>query len=345
MDKKILKDKLKAAFIMRCAGCTLGAPVENFPVAEMESIAKNNGDNYPPSDYWTEVPDPDSVRYGVSPRRAFTKSGMNGVPVDDDTTYTLLNLLLLEKYGLKYTVEDVGKLWLDLLPYACTAEDEALKELRKGTPAANAGDYNDYVEWIGGAIRGDAFGYARAGKPAEAARLCLGDAMLTHRKNGVYGEIFTASAIAAAFESKTPLEAVREGMKYIPGDSELKLQLDWALGYEGKLKDYRHARALLDGRFPDMNCVHTINNMCALVFALILGGDDPSSCIGNSVAIGLDNDCNAATAGSIAGACFGMEKTEKKWYEPFNNKVLSYINGYPEFEIDDVVERFVKLNG
>ena len=35
----------------------------------------------------------------------------------------------LEKYGKNYTVDDVAKLWLDVLPYACTAEDEALQRV------------------------------------------------------------------------------------------------------------------------------------------------------------------------------------------------------------------------
>ena len=339
-----LRERLRGALVGRFVGCLLGVPVENWQIQRMKDLAISCGMDFPPTTYWKAVEKPDVIHYGVSPRLCYTESRMDSVAVDDDITYTALNLLLLEKYGKNYTVEDVGQLWLDILPYACTAEDVALKELRKGTKAKNCADNNDYVEWIGAAIRADAFGYAEAGNPEKASKLCYNDAYLSHRKNGIYGEMFCSASIASAFTCQTPLEAIRKGMKYIPKTSELYAELEWALGYEGKLTDYLHARALLDEKFPDMNCVHTINNMCAIVFALILGGNDFTACISNCIAIGLDNDCTGATVGSIVGACLGIDGIDKKWYENFNDKVLTYITGYPEFSIDDMVERFYKLN-
>ena len=64
--------------------------------------------------------------------------------------------------------------------------------------------------------------------------------------------------------------------------------------------------------------------------------------IGEIVAMGYDNDCTAATAGSIFGAVKGFDAIPGKWYKAFNNKVLTYINGHPEFEIEDIILRFEK---
>lgn len=75
--------------------------------------------------------------------------------------------------------------------------------------------------------------------------------------------MFAAAAIAAAFTAKTPLDAVKAGMTQIPETSELYSALEFAVNQEGKLKDYAHARAILDEKFNGMHCVHTINNMCA----------------------------------------------------------------------------------
>ena len=343
-----LKNRIYAAWSARCAGCTMGVPVENWKIEDMRALAKNSGTEFPPDGFWKEVTEPDRVQYGVNKRSEYTRAAINKVPVDDDITYTALNLILLEKYGKNYAVEDVAELWLEILPVACTAEDEALKELKKGTPAKLAAEYNDYVEWIGAAIRADAFGYADAGNPEAAAIAAYNDAYLTHRRNGIYGEMFAAAAIAAAiaaaFTAKTPLDAVKAGMTQIPETSELYSALDFAVNQEGKLKDYAHARAILDEKFNGMHCVHTINNMCAVVFALILGGNDAAACISNSVAIGLDNDCNAATVGSITGACLGLKTLPKSWYEPFNDRVCTYLKGYPEFSLSDMAERFYRLN-
>lgn len=338
-----LESRMKGALIGRFAGCMLGIPVEMYSVARMQALALENDMAFPPVNYWTGTDNPDKIHYRVNKRTEYLLQNIDKVAVDDDITYVILNMLLLEKYGKNYTLNDVAQIWLDILPYACTAEAEALEQLKCGTRPEHAARFNEFVEWIGAAIRADAFGYAAPGDPATAAKMSYNDAYLTHRKNGIYGEMFCAAAVAAAFTAKTPLDAVKEGMKQIPKDSELYKELEWALSYEGKLTNYIRARQLLDERFPEMNPVHTINNMCAIVFALILGGNDYTKCISDCVAIGLDNDCTGATVGSIAGACLGFEAIPSYWYENFNNRVRTYLIDNEEFALDDVINRFLAL--
>ncbi len=337
--------RMKGAFIGRCAGCTLGVPVEMYPVWKMQSIAIDAGMEFPPKKYWTLTDRPDKVHYRVNLRTDYLEQNLNKVPVDDDITYAILNLLLLEKYGKNYSLADVAQLWVDFLPYGCTAEEEALEQLKAGTRPESAANFNPYVEWIGAAIRADAFGYAAAGDPEAAAVMSYNDAYLTHRKNGIYGEMFCAAAIAAAFTAETPLDAVREGMKQIPKDSELYQALEWAFEQEAEVTNYLKARHLIDEKFGDMNPVHTINNMVAIVFSLMLGGNDFEKCISECVAMGLDNDCTGATVGSIAGACLGFDAIPEYWYSFFNDTVCTYINDNTTLSIADVIDRFVKLNG
>ncbi|MGN1095365.1 MAG: ADP-ribosylglycohydrolase family protein [Eubacteriales bacterium] len=340
-----LHARMKGALIGRFAGCMLGIPVELYSVASMQALALECGMEFPPVNYWTGTDKPDKIHYEVNKRTEYLLQNIDKVAVDDDITYTILNLILLEKYGKNYTVDDVGKLWLDVLPYACTAEDEALQQLRAGTKAECAANFNNYVEWIGAAIRADAFGYAEAGNPEAAAKLSYNDAYLTHRKNGIYGEMFCAAAVAAAFTAKTPLDAVKAAAKQLPKESELYQALEWAFSYEGQITNYLRARDLIDEKFKRMHPVHTINNMCAIVFSLMLGGNDYTACISNCVAMGLDNDCTGATVGSIAGACLGIDAIPSYWYEKFNNTVSTYLKGYESLALDDVIDRFVKLNG
>lgn len=340
-----LEDRMKGAVIGRFAGCVLGIPVELYALSRMQSLALDSGMKYPPEDFWTATDDPEHIHYKVNKRTEYLRDNLKSVPVDDDITYPVLNLLLLEKYGKNYTVGDVGKLWLEILPYACTAEDEALQQLRAGTRAECAANFNGYVEWIGAAIRADVFGYAEAGNPVGAAKLAYNDAYLTHRKNGIYGEMFCAAAVAAAFTAETPLDAVRAAMKQIPAESELYQALEWAFSCEDKVTNYISARKLIDDKFPRMHPVHTINNMCAIVFALMLGGNDYTKCIGNCVAMGLDNDCTGATVGSIVGACIGIKNIPGHWYDKFNDTVLTYLAGYEKLSLSDIIDRCVKLNG
>lgn len=337
-----IEDRIFGAVAGRFAGCTLGVPVEGYSLECMENVAKDGGTPFPPTEYWHTVLKPDGIQYGVDKRLCYTQDGIKYVPVDDDITYPVLDMLLLEKYGADYTVEDLADMWMDILPYACTAEDAAIGLLRNGVPAVHAADFNPYVEWIGAAIRADAFAYVCAGDPAAAAKLCYNDAYLTHRRNGLYGGMYTAALISAAF-CVPPLQAVDIAKNCIPGNSRLRKDIDWALSCEDRVKDYRSARALLDERFVGMNSVHIENNVCAVIFALMLGGDDYTWAIANSVAIGLDNDCNAATVGSVMGAYLGINGIDDKWYKPFNNRVKTYLTGHEEIALDRVVESFVDM--
>ena len=333
--------RLKGAIIGRFIGCTLGVPVEGYSISKMEEVAKETNTPFPPTEYWHDVLNRDGIQYGVDKRSKYTLDNMEYVPVDDDVTYTVLNVLLLEKYGKDYTIDDVGELWKEILPYACTAEEEALKELFKGKEAKEVADDNPYIEWIGAAIRADAFGYVFAGRPSLAALSSYNDAYLTHRRNGIYGEMFLASSIAASFYAKSSLEALKIGSNYIPKNSRLKKHLDWAFNVE--VKDFKEARRLLDERFIGMNSVHTINNMCAIVLASRLGEDDFNKTISTIVAMGLDNDCNGASLGSILGAILKIDKIHEKWYKNFNDCIHTYIRGYEVLSLDGFIDKTYNL--
>ena len=123
----------------------------------------------------------------------------------------------------------------------------------------------------------------------------------------------------------------------------LARELRWALAIADDVQDYRAARAAADERYAGMHPVHTINNAALTVWGLAIGGDDFSKVIGQTVAMGLDNDCTAATAGSIFGAAYGKDAIPEHWTRNFNNKAHSFIIGQPEFALDGMVDRFTAL--
>ena len=114
----------------------------------------------------------------------------------------------------------------------------------------------------------------------------------------------------------------------------------WALKEGAKINNYLDARKAVQDRFGDMSGVHTNLNACLTIFGVMIGREDFTRVIGETVAMGYDNDCTAATAGSLAGAAYGIGNIPEHWYKPFNNTVLSYMNGVPEVRIDDVLKRF-----
>jgi ADP-ribosylglycohydrolase len=307
----------------------------------MENLARENGDDFPPTDYWSYVPEPFTLRYELSPREDYTRDKMNGVPVDDDLAYTLLGLLIVEDHSPDFTVEDVGRAWLRYLPYACTAEDVALRNLKAGVPAALAAEKdNPFSEWIGADIRSDPWGYLAPGWPEKAAEMAYRDAYLSHRRQGIYGEMYFSAVIAAAFALDDPVAALQVGLSEIPAGCALSKAVRWALDIAPQIEDYHGARAAVDDRFAGMPGVHTINNACLTVWGITIGGRDFTRVVGETVAMGLDNDCTAATAGSIVGATVGLSGIPEHWYVGFNNRVDSYLIDQPSFRIDDLIDRF-----
>ncbi|HNR32577.1 MAG TPA: ADP-ribosylglycohydrolase family protein [Candidatus Hydrogenedentes bacterium] len=343
LQRRGLRDRLAGAWLGRAAGCTLGAPVENWSIEAMDGLARRSGAAFPPEDYWPDHPRPEERHYEVSLTRDYLRGAIRHVPADDDLGYTLLGLLILERYGPGFTTEDVATAWKRLLPMACTAEDVALRNLKAGVPARDAGAKdNPYQEWIGADIRSDPWGYAAPAWPERAAAMAYRDAYLSHRGNGVYGAMFFAAAIAAAFAVDCPLEALRVGLTEIPRDCRLARDIQWALDIAPRLKDWRDGRRRVDRRFAGMHPVHTNNNACLTVFGLALGRRDFTRTIGLTVAMGLDNDCTAATAGSILGAIIGARNIPTHWWKSFRGRTRTYLKRREWFRNSDIVARFLR---
>ncbi len=344
-DKQRYMDRIEGALLGRFAGCILGAPVEFWPVEKMQALAKENGDDFPPTDYWSYVPEPERKRYPSEKGKIklYTRDGLNGVPVDDDIVYTILGLLIAEEFGLEFTTADVGQAWVRYLPFAFSAEDMACKNLKKGiSPLKCAEKNNPYREWIGAAIRSDPWGYIAVGWPERAATMAYRDAYISHRRQGIYGEMFFAAVISAAFVFDDAMEAVKVGLTEIPCDCAFAKAVRWALKVAPEIKNYKQARRAVDEKFKGMHGVHVIINACLTIFGLKIGNKDFTKVIGQTVAMGLDNDCTAATAGSIAGAILGKKGIPEYWYKNFNDTVYSYLIGKKKFRISKLAKRFAK---
>ena len=342
LPQAIYRDRLEGAMLGRFAGNILGSIVELWDIEKMERWAAYLGDTFPPVDYWSQAERPFEFKYQTSRRDRFTRSKMDGVPTDDDIIYTQLGMLILEDYGPDFSVDDVGAAWVKYLPVSPASP--VLGNLQAGVPPMQAAEVdNPTMFWIIGDIRSDPWGYAAPGYPEKAAEFAWRDATVSSRRNGIYGEMYISAVISAAFALGDPLKAIEAGLEEIPADCVLAREIRWALDKAGDIKDYRGARAAADDRYAGMHAVHTINNVALTIWGLNIGGTDYTKLIGETVAMGLDNDCTAATAGSIFGAAYGVDAIPKHWTRNFNNKVYSYIIGVESFALDDMLDRFTAL--
>ena len=345
LDRQVYLDKLEGALLARLAGCILGSVVEGWSMQAMQAWARQIGDPFPPVDYWSAAKTPTEIRYETSPCAAYTKTAMDSVPVDDDIAYTLLGLLIMEDHGPAFTSDDVGRAWVKYLPFVAGSCKPALNSLRRGgaaSKAAGTARSNPYSQIIGATIRCDPWAYMAPGWPEKAAELAHRDACVSHRRNGIYGAMFLAATQSAAFAVDSAAEAIEIGLTEIPKRCRLAGHVRWALRTGEGVKSFRQARRLVDQRFNGMRGTHTINNACLTVLGLLMGGKDVTKVISQCVAMGLDNDCTAASAGSIVGAMVGKAGVSPHWYKPFNNTVRSYLIGKKTFAITSLVKRFAR---
>lgn len=340
------RKKLEGAIIGRFAGCALGAPVELMELGELKNFAKSIDHSFPPTYYWKEAPNGKGPRYKVGKGDDFTSRLMKFLSTDDDITYTILSLLIMEEKGFDFTVEDVADFWQKYLPIECTftAERTTLQNLNKGIPALEAGIVNNNEqEYIGAAIRIDGYGYVAPGNPELAVSLAYKDAILSHRDSGLHSAIYFTALISLAFTTNDIDLAMEEALAFIPDTSEFYKEISWAISIKDQIADYQEANRLVTERYVDMSWVHAINNACLTIWGIHMGKEDFDKGISETVAMAYDNDCTAATVGSVLGAYLGIDAIAPKWYKPWNNRILSYLNGIEEFALDDIINRFYAL--
>jgi ADP-ribosylglycohydrolase len=252
------------------------------------------------------------------------------MPEDDDLNYPLLNLLLLQRHGRRFTTADVAGLWLDELPAGrtFTAERIAYRNLLQGLePPRTARHRNPFREWIGALIRADVHGWTNPGDPAAAAEQAHRDATLTHTANGVYAAMFTAAVIAQATATPDVHTCLRTGLTVIPPDSRLSAAVTHAIRLAEEHDDFDEVvDALHATHAATHHWVHAVPNTALIAAALTHANGDFTGSICRAVSGGWDTDSNGATAGSIAGLLAGSpDRLPDRWTTPLKNRLATSV--------------------
>ena len=273
---------------------------------------------------------------------------MDKAEVDDDITYLVLALMMMETYGLDLSTDDVARTWINMLPVGATftaERDSYMKLIEKSNMAyqfggprsfdldeINDGEYND---WIGAQIRIDMYGWLLPGKPKLAADLARRDAMLSHRADAVEASAYIAALCALIPVSSSREEAVDAALDLIDKNS---------LAYEavevGK-KFVNQSASNLHDHYGDMSPVHSLNNLAVVIWAFLSFQDSFDEAIGETICCGWDTDCTGATVGGLIGLDKGS--IPESWTDPWQGRVNTAIAGVGELKLEDLVERTCKL--
>ncbi|WP_128379923.1 ADP-ribosylglycohydrolase family protein [Streptomyces cavernae] len=345
-----LGDRVLGGWLGRIAGNMLGKPVEQGDHWTRERIDHylRQTDALPLTDY---LPPPtagvdDSALRPEWP--ACVRGQIHGSCRDDDIDYAILGLHLLETHGFTFSTEQVGDLWLLRLPYlqTFTAERAAYRNLANGLkPPLTATYDNPYQEWIGALIRADVFGWTSPGLPRRAAALARRDAVLSHTGNGVYGAMWAAALISAAFTAPTVRHALDTALTVIPASSRLARTVRRVLALHETGLGWEETLATMAKETSGLGWIHTVPNAAVLTAGLLYGDGDFTRTIALTVRGGLDTDSNGATAGSVVGVLCGAAAVPAQWKDPLEDRVRSAVFGFDGVRISELAARTVALVG
>jgi ADP-ribosylglycohydrolase len=350
VSQEVLADRIAGAWLGRAAGCVLGKPVENIPREGIRAIAQATG-NWPVVGWFTAHGLPPEVSerwpWNRASRPTSLAENIDGIPDDDDLSFTMLGVTLLERCGTVFDALDVAKLWLDYLPAGriFTAERVALRNLLEAyLPPETATRRNPFREWVGARLRVDAYGWAAAGNPVAAARMAWEDARLSHTANGVYAAMFMAAAHAASLSEPSAAACADAGLSVMPARSRLAEALRTAREL-ARERDWESVVDGLESRYGVYHPVHAINNTALAAAALYAFDGDFSRGICAVVQGGLDTDTNGAAVGSILGATLGRGGIEERWTAPLRGRFTSSLPGFDGITVDELVARTLAVAG
>ncbi len=262
---------------------------------------------------------------------------------DDDTNGPMFFLRALEDERLAaprdVTAEQIGHAWVNYAPYehgmywwggyGKSTEHTAYLNLRAGIPAPRSGSMEQngamVAEQIGGQIFIDTWGLICPGNPGLAAEFAAKAASVSHGGNGIYGGVFVASAIAAAFTASNMRGVLETALGHIPDECEYaRAARDVMAFYDADAaKDWRACMEHIIGhwgydRYPG-NC-HIIPNAAVMIMAMLYGKGNFDRTINICNMAGWDTDCNVGNVGAIIGTLVGLAGIDfEKWRRPVND--------------------------
>ncbi|MBQ8398288.1 MAG: ADP-ribosylglycohydrolase family protein [Clostridia bacterium] len=338
--------RLRGAVYGRFAAVILGKPLE-MGLRDKDVRAYLEGADAWPLDDFVPAQSPGSGKSARKDCIASTRGNIHYAQSDDDIHYTLLALLLAEKYGLDFKPEHVGRNWLDNIPYhwCWCASRQAYYHMINQVPVRQIPTLlNPWRECIDGQIRTDLWGYIAPGDPVKAALGAYRDCSFSLVKNGIYGGMFTAGCIAAALTANPTVDRILDGgLAIVPQTSRLAEMVRLVRGWYRETPDRQTVCDRIMAAWGHLPFAATINNMAIVVLAILDGGMDYSKTITSAVCCGLDTDCNAGTAGSIIGAAVGIDGVDERWYGCLNDTAKTAVASVGEIKISEIVRRIGRV--
>ena len=304
------KDKVRACWLGKNVGGTLGAPFE-------------------------------CIR-GVYDLEYYTHDLSKGVLPNDDLDLQVVWLNAAERYGKAVNAEILGEYWLSYIVADWSEYGAGKNNLRYGLlPPVSGWYHNHNKDSCGCFIRSEIWACLAPGHPEIAVRYAYEDAICDHSDEGVYGELFCAALQSAAFVEKDMDKLIAIAKSYIPADCAIAKAVDTVFDCYRKGLDWKAARKVILQQFPGSFGMYrgyqdqkpeddvpvgklgydAPSNIGLMMLGWVYGEGDFSKSICISAGCCEDGDCTAGTLGATLGILYGTSCIEDKWLQPIGDEI------------------------
>ena len=295
LDKTIYSDKVKACWIGKNIGGTMGTPFEG-----LRQINNITG--------FTTAP-------GV-------------VLPNDDLDLQLIWLYALEQYGPEaINANMLAEHWISYITPHWNEYGLGKSNLKRGIPAPMSGDYdNDWRNSNGAWIRSEVWATVAPAMPHVAARYAMEDAMVDHGAGeGTFAAAFVAALQSAAFVVSDLRKCIEVGLAAIPDNSRMADSIRFVLECYDSGMTWLDARNAVQKRNSDIGngWFEAPSNVTYAAIGLLWGEGDFKKSMTTAINCGDDTDCTGATVGATMGILYGTAGIPEDWRTHIGDDIVT----------------------
>lgn len=296
LNRETYKDKVKACWIGKNIGGTIGGPYEGKrEILDVKGFLTESGEPMP----------------------------------NDDLDLQLVWLQAVEKEGAKnITAEKLGEYWLSFIAAAPSEYGICMANMRAGLIPPLSGDAkNNLWKHSNGAwIRTEIWATLCPAMPDVAARYSIEDAKVDHGTGeGTYAAMFVAAVESAAFVISDLRKLIEIGLSKIPADCRVYKTIKLLCSLYDEKRPWLDARNAIQKFNEDLadGWFQAPSNVAFAVLGLLYGENDFKKSMLLAVNCGDDTDCTAATVGSIFGIMNGTKGIPEDWANHIGDRIIT----------------------
>ncbi len=321
LNRKEYLDKVRACFIGKNIGGTIGGPTEG-----QRAIL--------------------NVKGFVTPK---------GEPLpNDDLDLQLIWLRALEMQGPSHINSEVlGEYWLNFIPPSWGEYGIAKANMKQGFNPEIAGSegVNIWCHSNGAWIRSEIWACTNPLMVDQAVRYAYHDALVDHGVGeGTSAAAFLTAIESAAFGIKDIKQLIKIGLSKIDEDSRLAKSVKEVIKFYDEGKSWQEVRNAIVKMNEDIadGWFQAPSNVAFVLIGLLYGEGDFKKSLLTAVNCGDDTDCTGASVGAILGIINGCDGLPSDWAQYIGNRIITCsinmgTSSRVPTNIDDLVRRVGRM--